>query len=273
MIMKILLLFLTLNILFLNSGIGQENAFAPNKKGNLYLFWGWNRANYSQSDIHFWGNNYNFTLDNVVARDRQSPFSTRIYLNPKNLTIPQTNLRIGYYFKDKYQVSVAVDHMKYVMVNDQTVNMTGEIANGMGYDGSYNATPTQLTRDFLLFEHTDGLNYLNSEIRRSDVLYTKKWFTISSQYGAGLGVLMPKTNCTLMDFNRNDEFHIAGFGVSAVGALNFNFFKYFFIQAEFKSGFIAMPDIRTTEFKVDRASQHFGFLEYVGCFGFNYPLK
>ncbi|MGZ5262889.1 MAG: hypothetical protein ACXWCF_03755, partial [Kaistella sp.] len=42
------------------------------KKGQLFIFWGWNRAGFTNSDIHFEGNGYNFTLENVVAHDRPS---------------------------------------------------------------------------------------------------------------------------------------------------------------------------------------------------------
>lgn len=266
----ILLTIIGLNIMH---SFAQENPFQPNQKGNLYIYWGWNRAHYSHSDIHFKGNDYDFTLENVVARDRQSPFRTDIYLNLGNLTIPQTNFRLGYYFKDKYQLSLGVDHMKYVMVSDQTVKMNGEIANsGTAYDGVYSDQDFKIARDFLLFEHTDGLNYLNAEIRRADVLWSSKHVWLTSQFGAGLGALMPKTNATLLNNARNDEFHLAGYGLGIVGGLNINFFKYAFLQCEWKGGFIHMPDIRTTQFKADRASQAFFFSQYNFSIGVNYPF-
>lgn len=247
--------------------------WTPHKKGTFYIYWGWNRGAYTKSDITFTGNDYNFTLHKVIANDRQSPFRTNIYFNPKNITIPQYNLRLGYYFKDKYEISFGSDHMKYVMKNDQTVKMDGSIQNsGTSHDGTYNNSDKVLTRDFLLFEHTDGLNYLNIEVRRSDLIWEKKWFTFSGNYGIGAGALMPKTNCTLLANKRNDEFHLAGWGTGIVGSLKFNFFKYFFLQCEAKYGFIAMPDIRTTEFTADRAKQHFWFMQYNATFGAQFPL-
>ena len=164
----------------------QQNTI--NRKGSFYIYWGWNRAAYTNSDIHFSGNDYDFTLKDAIANDRQSPFKTRIYLNPKNLTIPQFNLRLGYYFKDKYEISIGTDHMKYVMKNDQTVNIDGYIHNsGTAYDGDYAGDKIVLARDFLLFEHTDGLNYINTEIRRTDILFEKEKIAISSQAGIGIG--------------------------------------------------------------------------------------
>jgi hypothetical protein len=79
----------------------------------------------------------------------------------------------------------------------------------------------------------------------------------------GAGVLYPRTNTTLMGMQRHDEFHISGYGVSAKAALNLTFFKHFFIQGELKGGYIEMNDIRTTYEGIDRASQHFMFLQRI----------
>ena len=52
----------------------QQPTTSVSRKGSFYFYWGWNRDAYTKSDISFSGNDYNFTLDNVVAKDRQSPF-------------------------------------------------------------------------------------------------------------------------------------------------------------------------------------------------------
>jgi len=45
--------------------------FEPeNRKGQCYVYWGWNLDAYAKSDIHFSGADYDFTLDNVAALDR-----------------------------------------------------------------------------------------------------------------------------------------------------------------------------------------------------------
>jgi hypothetical protein len=235
-------------------------------KGKLYVFWGWNRGWYSKSDIHFTGDNYDFTLNDVVAKDRQSPFSPGLYFSPSTVTIPQTNFRVGYFINDKYDISIAVDHMKYVMVQNQPVEITGNINDETSYDGSYTAEDIALTQDFLIFEHTDGLNYLNAEITRNDdvldllnLQVNKDKFQLDFLVGAGLGALMPKSNVTLWNNQRHDDFHFAGYGISAKTGLNATFFKHFFIRSEYKIGFINMPDIRTSPNPSDKASQHFTF--------------
>lgn len=244
------------------------------KKGRFFIYWGWNRAAYSKSDIHFWGNNYNFTLHDTPAKDRQSPFSTRLYLNPSTMTIPQYNFRIGYFFNDHYNISFGADHMKYVMQNYYTVKMDGYIHDsGTKYDGYYSNADMVLAEDFLLFEHTDGLNYENFEVRRFDVVLGRKNISLAFNEGFGVGFLLPKTNATLLNNERNDEFHLAGYGVSTVLAANLTFFQYFFVQMEWKGGFINMPNIRTTKYTSDQASQHFWFSQYNMVFGANFHFE
>lgn len=252
----------------------ETNRPKMNKKGTFFAYWGWNRSNYTTSDIHFTGKEYNFELTDVVAKDRQSVFTFHNYFNPTSITIPQYNFRFGYFISDKYQISFGADHMKYVMQANQTVKINGEIANsGTEYDGIYADRDLVLSKDFLQFEHTDGLNYENIEVRRFDALFTRDKFVVSANEGFGIGILLPRTNATLLNNERYDEFHLAGYGFAAVASLNFTFFNYFFIQPEFKVGFINMPDIRTTKFKVDRADQYFWFSQYNVVFGGNFYLS
>ncbi len=247
-------------------------------KGKMYFFWGWNRSKYTTSDIHFHGDNYDFTLHNVVAKDRQSPFGLDPYFNPVAITIPQYNYRLGYFFSDKYEISFGFDHMKYVMVQDQTVKIDGEIQNsGTKYDGSYNNDDIVLKGDFLRFEHTDGLNYLNLELRRMDNIYRlrlseKQNIDFNYIIGLGAGILYPRTNTTLLNNKRYDEFHVAGYGTAVVVGFNITFLKHFFIQSEGKAGYINMPDIRTTMSSSDKADQQFSFIQGNILFGGRFQL-
>lgn len=54
------------------------------------------------------------------------------------LTIPQFNFRIGYNINSKFQISLGTDHMKYVMVQNQTVKINGNIDDiNTSYKGIY----------------------------------------------------------------------------------------------------------------------------------------
>lgn len=263
---------LLIALLFLMAlGAFGQNKSKPDKtdkKGKLYLYWGWNRGWYTNSDISFSGDDYDFSLSDVVAKDRQTPFSLNAYLNPALISIPQYNFRIGYFINDHYDISFGVDHMKYVVELDQTVEISGEISGtGTVYDGVYDNDHIVIEEGFLLFEHTDGLNYLNVEFRRFDNIFDFNKVKINLTEGFGAGVLMPKTNATLLNNERHDDFHLAGWGMGAVVAVNISFFEWFFIQSEFKGGFISMPDIRTTMYSADQASQNFFFSQLNIVFG------
>lgn len=254
----------------------SQNMFSKtqeNKKGSLYAYWGWNRGWYSNSDIHFTGNDYDFQLDNVVAHDRQSTFDVDTYLNPMNISIPQYNFRVGYFINDNYDISFGVDHMKYVVDSFQTVQINGNIANsGTGYDGIYNNDDIILAKDFLQLEHTDGLNYVNLEFRRFDEVYRYKNASLNLTEGFGAGILFPRTAATLLNKKSHDEFHVAGFGLGGVVAANITFYNHFFIQSEFKLGYINMPDVQTTYSDADKARQSFFFYQWNVALGVSINL-
>ncbi len=243
------------------------------RKGAIYGGWGWNRASYTNSDITFKGDDYNFTLLDVKAKDRQTKFNAETYFGLTTMTIPQTNMRFGYFLTDHIAITGGVDHMKYVMIKNQTVSIEGHIDDTL-YSNQIQNNQIKLTENFLTFEHTDGLNYINAEIEYFQGIYTRPKFQVSALGGAGLGALMPKSNVKLMGYPRNDEFHFAGYGCSAKFAMEFLFWKHFFIRFEYKTGFINMPDIVTRKASIDdRASQHFFFAQRNGLFGFAFPLN
>ena len=65
--------------------------------------------------------------------------------------------------------------MKYVVDQNQTVAVSGFInGTGTSYDGNYDQTPVVIEPGFLKLEHTDGLNYVNFEIRKHTLLFQYK---------------------------------------------------------------------------------------------------
>lgn len=256
-------------------GLGEQFRVKDNdRKGDLYFYWGWNKSAYTDSDIQFTGNDYNYTLGNVKATDRQTPLDLSIYFGPSKLTIPQYNSRIGYFFSDHCEISFGVDHMKYVVTEDQEVSMNGEIGSANErFEGRYINDQQVLSTDFLTFEHTDGLNYLNLSFKRYDDVLQYKKFRLGVSEGIEVGGLMPKTNATLMGSERYDDFNWAGYGVSGVGALTLRIYNHFFIQSEVKAGFIDMGDIRTTSDLSDKARQNFFYLQGNILFGFSVSLN
>lgn len=249
-----------------------KEKFTAHNKGKIFFFFGGNRENFSKSDLHFKGQDYDFTLYDVTAHDKPKGWHID-YINPTRMTIPQTNFRLGYYISDHYSIAIGVDHMKYVMDQDIPVNINGYYPNAGTYGESLPNNQVLLTEDFLTFEHTDGLNYVNAEISRVDdiskIFRIKNTDKIQLNLNEGLsgGLLYPKTNAKLLGKDRHDDYHISGFGISAQAGLNLTIFKYFFVQYEIKGGFINMNDIRTTSNSVDRADQKFFFFQKIVAFG------
>jgi hypothetical protein len=246
--------------------------YTAHNKGKMYFYWGGNRGSYTNSDIRFKGANYDFTIYDVEAVDRPKGWHVD-YINPGRMTIPQTNFRVGYFINDHYNISIGVDHMKYVMVQNQSVRISGNYPNSFNSTVINNGIVDLTDESFLTFEHTDGLNYVNSEFSRVDDI--SKLFKIkdtdkiqlSLTEGAGAGILYPKTNVMLMGQERHDDFNVAGYGLSVKAGINITFFKHYFIQGELKGGYIDMSNIKTTFNNSDSASQHFMFFERVIAFG------
>lgn len=257
---------------FSQNKVENPEKYTTHNKGKFYFYWGGNREAYSKSDIRFKGADYDFTLYDVEAHDKPKGWHID-YINPARMTVPQTNFRMGYFINDHYNISIGVDHMKYVMYQNKRVDYLGNYPN----PGTYNENPieNQLTLDeqFLTFEHTDGLNYINTEIARVDdisklfKLPNTDKFQVNTVGGIGVGVLFPKTNAKVLSKDRHDDFHVSGFGASAKVGLIFTFFKHFFVQTELNGGYINMSDIRTTALSADTAEQSFWYLQRVIVIG------
>ncbi len=244
------------------------------QKGQMLIFWGWNRAAYSNSDIHFKGNGYDFTLEKVVAHDRPSDFSYHNYFQLDRVTIPQTNQRFAYFIKDNVAFVLGIDHMKYVMDQHQSVKYSGNITDPVYAAMVQNGKVDLTNGEFLTFEHTDGLNYINFGLEKYKNIYNKEKFDIVWSYGGGLGPMFPKSNVKLFGNERSDRFHVAGLGLDGRTSLNFVFWKHVVARVEAKAGYINMWDIKTTlNNKPDKASQGFVFGQVNFGIGYTFNTK
>ncbi len=261
---------------FVKAGFSQSGVrYSNTKKGQIYILWGWNRAAYTKSNISFTGKDYDFQLRKVAAHDRPSPVSFHDYLQLNRITIPQTNLRLGYFIRKDLAISIGFDHMKYVMDKDQTVFMKGVIEKAGLYKGYYNGDK-MLTEDFLRYEHTDGLNYINVEGEKYINLYHSSGnkCIIDALIGAGAGVLMPRTSVQLLDYQKSDQFHISGYGLSLKTGVQVTFFKHLIIKLENKYGYINMPDILLHKKGIEgKGKQSFFFTAFDGMIGSSFSIN
>lgn len=250
------------------------------RKGDFFVHWGYNHSWYNKSDINFNGPGYDFTLKDVVAHDRQSKLSWD-YLNPSKISIPQYNLRVGYFIKDNYSISIGWDHMKYVMDIPQTVAITGYIGEEISnpgiptgsYAGTYNGEMVNVKSDMLTFEHTDGFNYANVEIERYDDIWVapSRETSLTLETGIGAGLVVPRTDVRLFGVGENNYWNVAGYGISVKAGLKFYVTKGLYLQNTTKLGTTKLTSIHTTgRNDLDKASQNISYVQNFFAVGYQF---
>ena len=248
-----------------------KNTRLQSNKGKIFVHWGYNFSSYANSDIHFKGPGYDFTLQNVKAKDRPSKLSWD-YINPMEITIPQFNFHFGYYFKDNYSVSLGWDHMKYVVQIPQTVKIKGFIDSKISdpaistgsWAGKYDGEEVKLVDSVLTFEHTDGYNFASVGLERYDDLWVSSSGkqSLNTELGVEGGLLIPRSDVHLFKEGDNHYWNVAGYGFAAKVGLQYHFLKWMYFQGSFKTGFTDLNRIRTTgRNALDNAKQNIWFFE------------
>lgn len=200
------------------------------QKGHFYFAFGYNKNYYSSSDIrvHDESGDYNFTLYDMKARDH-THFNELLRVA---ISIPQYGYRMGYWFPNaKFGVEIKFDHPKYIVDNNQTVHLRGNI-NGKFYD-----TDTLVTDHFLHLEHTDGANFLMVNFMYRFNFYSSRYVNVSAVAKYGVGIVVPRSDVTLFGQRWNHCFHNAGQVTGAELGIRTEFFRYFFIETSVKGVF------------------------------------
>jgi hypothetical protein len=203
------------------------NADRPGRE--FYISWGYNGDSYSKSDIHFsqpsLGND--FRLLGVQAHDSKAWTD----LFDHALTVPQYNVRAGYFWNEKWGLELAMDHIKWIVTQDQSVRMTGTL-NGAPVDAD-----VVLTTDVLKYQLNNGANPIFVNVVRR--------YRLAGQHGrtgyltflakAGGGFAVPHTENTLFGVNNDAGFQFfQGWNVDAVAAARVHMYKGLYFEFEEK---------------------------------------
>lgn len=252
---------------------GQKYSYKKkfgNQKNAMYFYWGYNRSIYTKSTINFVGPDYDFNLIKAAAKDRpENDF--RKYFNPSEFTVPQFNVRIGWFYKFRWDWSIGYDHMKYVVRDWQNLYINGYIS---GTTGTLNGTYTNQDGKILIdprdlhYENTNGLNYISVQLCNTAPLYktNNRKFVIHRRVGGGLGPVVTQTDFNWDGDIYNSSLKFGGYGVSVHGGIRFDFFNRFFLLNSFSAGFIHLPKNATIE-RQDHYAKHkfmYGSWEIVG---------
>lgn len=266
--MKNLIVFLFFLMPMLVSAQHGVKRKASYGQGTLFFHWGYNRSGYTKSNIRFRGKGYDFTLKGVDAQDNPKKFGIS-YFDPRKITIPQFNIRMGYYFKDKWAISLGYDHMKYVMSDGNQVLITGFVQPGVddvsNLNGNYQNQKITTDRTKFHYENSDGLNYIRAEITRTDMLFKfgkKGQVALSSNLGAGAGALLSFNDFRFAGQNDMRTISLSGYGVSAHVGLRLEFFRHVYFQTTFSAGVNHQVKVRTRpNDKSAFASHAYGYIE------------
>jgi hypothetical protein len=286
--MKILFFAFTL-LISLSSFSQMKKRKVSNEKGTILISWGYNRSAYTKSDLKLQGQGYNFDLQDSKARDHQSPLNSGDYSLTK-LSVPQYNFKIGYFYKQKWSISLGVDHMKYIFSDNNKVVVSGNLSYqskyvSLGNNINYGSAPILLKnittdRDVFHYENSKGLNYIHGELGLSEKLFVadkKGDFIVSSNIGFGAGLLLSYTNLLFDGVQNETTKSLSGYGLSTFAGLRFEFFKRFYLYSNFSVGFLHKIHEKTSMVDaVAYASQHFGYSQIeagLGLLLFKKPKK
>lgn len=248
-----------------------------NHKGRMYFYWGYNISGYANSNLHFEGEGYDFVVHYAKALDRPKPYSNSVYLAPKRFTIPQYNYRVGYFLNDNWSISLGLDHMKYVFRQNQYAQISGTITEEASpeYAGTYDHTEILINDDFLMFEHSDGLNYISLQAEYNYKLWQSdnKLHEFHAIAGVGAGPVVTRSDVRIFGEGLNNDFALSGYGGSILGALRLNVYKSLFFQLTGNWGYINLTEVLTTGQPNARAYHHFGFTQASLVIGGSIPLR
>ena len=234
---------------------------------SFYFYWGYNRAYYNRSDIHFKGDGYDFTLERAWAEDMPEKFDPSVYFNPLQLTVPQFNFRIGYYLRPDLSISMGWDHMKYHLIPTQYIRINGFIDPTKypleNHSGEFQHEYFLYNPGFMNYHHSDGFNFVRVGLeKRMPFWHSRNGKVSGALYGGpSIGFMLPWTDFTFFGENYRNKPHVSGFGASVNCGGRLEIGPHFFVQVNAQCGWTSLGDILLQWPDDARASQRIAFFE------------
>lgn len=261
------------SFLFLNFALCSQAQQKDKWIKGMYIQWGYNIEWYTNSNIHFTlANGDDFTLQKAKAKDK--PDFHAIYEDPGDISIPQYSYRIGFYINKQLTKAFEInfDHIKYVVTDGQQVNVAGVI-NGKNVNGDSILTGAS----FLHLEHTDGGNLFHINYVQQKTLFTTNRTTrplVNFIWKVGAGINIPRTDFTYNGDRLNNDFHIAGYNISAEAGGRLYPLKHLYFEFTGKAGYVRYVNAlaNTTAMKGNRVHHGFGYFEFIGTIGYDIPF-
>jgi len=258
-------------IFMLALSVNTAHAQEPKKEkkhrtGSIYLSWGYNEEWYTGSTVHIkqgaLGNDYD--LVHVQAHDHLG-WNDRL-LN-EQLSIPQYNYRLGYYFNEKQDMAIEAnfDHTKYLIVDDQYIFLKGTFNN-------------QPTNEVIYFAGSKGFYYyLNNGANFLLFNFVKRfglYHTIDNKLKvdltgkAGVGPVIPHVQNSLFGEANDPHFQFGGWNTGVETALRVTIMRYGYIEFSQKVDYARYSNLKIYD---GTAKQNFGTYELILSIGATIP--
>ncbi len=237
------------------------------KNGEFYFSWGYNTEWYTHSDIKVSqpSQNTNITFVDIMAHDHKGWDNE---LLKKQLTIPQYNYRIGYFFNQKqdWGIEINFDHTKYVVDWNKSVRVKGTL-NGRSMDTMVVTGPGSI-----VWQLNNGANFLElNVVKRLKIIHA--WndkVKLDALLKLGGGPNVPHVQNAVFGRDNVAHFQFSGFNVDADAALRLTFFKHVFFEFYNKVVYARYWDLRLYDHA--RGRQAFGCYEIALSLGATFKL-
>lgn len=239
------------------------------RKGEFYFSWGYNTEWYTNSTIHIsqpsLKNEYSF--ESIEAHDHRGWDEG---LLEKQLTIPQYNYRVGYFFNKSKNLAVEInfDHTKYIVTEGQKAHIKGKMNEQYidqyivfaGDSGFYYFLNNGA--NFLLFNIVKRWNWVESKS-------AKKNFKLDFLAKAGIGPVIPHVQNVFFGQSNTPQFQLGGWNIGIEGAIRATFYKYVYLEYTNKLDYARYSGLKIYE---GTARQAFGTYEMVLNLGVTFPV-
>ncbi|MDQ6756284.1 MAG: hypothetical protein M3004_05040 [Bacteroidota bacterium] len=234
------------------------------RKGEFYFSWGYNKDWYTKSTVKIsqpdLGNKYQFK---IVSGHDHPGWDEKDFFS-KDLTIPQYNYRLGYFFNNKKNLGVEInfDHTKFIITNGQSVKIIGNLNN-------------RFTDSSLIFSEENGFfyylnngaNFLLFNIVKRWQWYQNKNIKIDLLVKAGIGPVIPHVENNFFGQRNNPGFQFGGWNTGTEGVIRTTFLNHVYVEFSGKLDYARYSNLKIYK---GAAKHAFGTAEVILSIGYTF---
>lgn len=249
--------------LFSLNGHSQESSNRYKKE--FYFSWGYNTEIYTRSNVKInqpvLNNKYEFL--HVKGHDHKGWDEGLFH---KDLTIPQYNYRLGFFFNKKKDLAFEInfDHTKFIITDGQTIRIKGSL-NGKNLDS------------IIVFSQANGFYYylnnganflLFNLVKRWSWLDSKKSkFKLDALTKAGIGPVIPHVENSFFGNANDADFQLGGWNAGIEGDIRATFLNHLYLEFAGKFDYASYSHLHIYK---GYAKQAFGTAEIILSLGYTF---